>query len=170
MKKQHPTDPNLFWCPKCKGYKTREEFGKTMGHNEVRAYCLPCEINRVYEWRKNNPEKVKASHKRYRENHKEYRTEYTRKWQKKNPEKQKEMSKIYNRKMVDRLKNCYLIQNMKYQGIFISPETIELKRQQITLKRNLKKLRRLLDGPTNESIEREQQQNGEDNRREVQSG
>ncbi len=28
MKRQHPTDPNLFWCPKCQGYKARGDFYK----------------------------------------------------------------------------------------------------------------------------------------------
>lgn len=43
MKRQHPTDPNLFWCPKCRTYKERHEFHKAArGIYGVKAYCKEC--------------------------------------------------------------------------------------------------------------------------------
>ena len=39
MKRQHPTDPDLFWCSKCETYKDRSEFyrGKS-----VPGWCISC--------------------------------------------------------------------------------------------------------------------------------
>ena len=39
MKRQHPDNPELFWCPKCETYKVRESFGKT---KRLPGYCLAC--------------------------------------------------------------------------------------------------------------------------------
>lgn len=43
MKRQHPINPNLFWCPKCKTYKSREAFTPRYdGPTPVRGYCKKC--------------------------------------------------------------------------------------------------------------------------------
>ena len=43
MKRQHPDNPDLFWCPKCKTYKARGEFYKTSwGNHGVTGYCKEC--------------------------------------------------------------------------------------------------------------------------------
>ncbi len=76
MKRQHPTDPNLFWCPKCKTYKTREEFRKRSSGG-LSGYCVVCKqtADRDYQhghtrenslrcsrWRSDNAARERASH------------------------------------------------------------------------------------------------------------
>ena len=44
MKRQHPTDPNLFWCPKCWGYKGKDGFYKDIhDFNGISHRCVECE-------------------------------------------------------------------------------------------------------------------------------
>lgn len=46
MKRQHPTEPNLFWCPKCQTYKARGEFGvRRCYRHGVAAECKKCRSN-----------------------------------------------------------------------------------------------------------------------------
>ena len=54
--------------------------------------------NREYmkQWRKDNPEKSKATSKRYYDNHREELVERARKWLKNHPEKLKEIYKQYH--------------------------------------------------------------------------
>ena len=43
MKRQHPDDPDLFWCPKCETYKTREKFSINKSDlNGIANYCRSC--------------------------------------------------------------------------------------------------------------------------------
>ena len=43
MKRPHPTDPNLFWCPKCEGYKDIGEFYKNKyTYHKISGYCKKC--------------------------------------------------------------------------------------------------------------------------------
>lgn len=42
-KRQHPDNPVLFWCPKCKTYKTKEEFYKSKNSfNGISGWCTEC--------------------------------------------------------------------------------------------------------------------------------
>lgn len=40
--RQHPTDPNLFWCPGCQTYKGRDEFNKGGGPWKINSPCKTC--------------------------------------------------------------------------------------------------------------------------------
>jgi hypothetical protein len=43
MKRQHPDNPDLFWCSKCKQYKAKEEFyTKRSNRNVINGYCREC--------------------------------------------------------------------------------------------------------------------------------
>ena len=143
MKRQHPTDPNLFWCPKCKTYKGKGEFGySTRRSLNVDWLCKECRnsksamyynkldsnfVNlRQRNYRKNNPEIEKKAHVNYRKSH--YK-------------KYCENKKRNAGKSVDNLKDRYIRGILNKLGSAITPETIELKRQQIIMKRTLKQLK-----------------------------
>lgn len=42
MKRQHPDNPNLFWCPKCRTYKVRGEFYIAKNSGSVASRCKSC--------------------------------------------------------------------------------------------------------------------------------
>jgi predicted O-linked N-acetylglucosamine transferase (SPINDLY family) len=97
------------------GYSRRElniEYSK-----RIRQKLPQRESQRVIEWQKKNPEKVKESQKRYKERNREHLKEYMREymktyykkhpetikryatgWQKKHPEKTREYSRRYYQK------------------------------------------------------------------------
>ena len=82
-----------------------------------------------------NPEKVRErNRKRYAENPEKMR-EYYRKWREENPEKIRE----YDRKRREELHDSYLMDRLKKTHLPITPETIDYKRIQLKLYREIKK-------------------------------
>lgn len=124
MKRQHPTDPNLFWCPKCKTYKARGEYDscKTTRYG-IGVYCKEC--------RRNIRNKTEYAKKRY--------------WE--NPEQFREKARI----CVASLADSYIKSCLNTLEIAITPETIELKRQQIIMKRTLKEFKKWREEREDES-------------------
>ena len=153
MKRQHPTDPNLFWCPSCETYKAREEFFKKKTSKwGLAGMCKACAsmANRKYrennpekkkEWKRkyaeNNPEKVKEGKRKYRENNLEKEKERCREYRENNLEKEKERY----RKYAERLSEGYIKNRLKQGNLPVTPELIEIKRQQIAMKRTLKQIK-----------------------------
>ncbi len=148
MKRQHPTDPNLFWCPKCKGYKLRIEFySNKHKKNGIGGWCRSCMYNSINKekkaecnriWRIKNLEQINERVSIYRIN---------------NQEQIRRKSAIYkksHRKMIrkkekkDRidLNDSYLKHILRLTGPEITPETIKLKRHQIIMKRTLKQFKK----------------------------
>lgn len=82
---------------------------------------------RVHEWQKNNPEKLK---------------EYVRKWQKNNPEKIRRFQRKYKKVGRENLKDWYIKTLITNKSILnhkdIPQELIEAKRQYLKVKRKLK--------------------------------
>jgi transposase len=134
MKRQHPTDPNLFLCKKCKEYMVRDRFSINFATHKGRRYgpymsswCSRCKkeqddthggAERRREWRyaklKSDPVYVKECKRRYQSNAcKELRDWYIRK----------------------RIKGRSALSE-------ITPVIIELTRQQIEMKRTLKQLKK----------------------------
>ena len=139
MKRQHPTDPNLFWCSKCEGYLNRNRFGlKKSNKYGIYCYCRNCE--REYS-------------KRYSETHRDNRREYRKRWSDAHPGKLRECQNKYStanntkcaergRQYRSRLPDLYVKYLLSATGIKnAAPETIELKREQIMLHRELKQLK-----------------------------
>lgn len=167
MKRQHPDDPNLFWCPKCQMYKAREEFSPDKrvlsGIQNICKECKNKKIRTKYHHnieseRNKNREKARVYRekpgkremlsKRSLEHYYRHRIEIiklvkvrVKAWKKKNPEHKKKLDANYKKRCVKELRDNYVVGNMKRDGIPITPETIELKRQQIIMKRTLKQLK-----------------------------
>ena len=108
-------------CRKCGQEKPLEEFAKdkecVLGHSHI---CKQCKAERNRKWRAANPEKV---------------LEYKRKRYAANPEKVLE----YNRKWREILSDGYLRSQLKQRNLPVTPETIDYKRIQLKLYREIKK-------------------------------
>ena len=153
-------------CRKCGQEKPLEEFAKdkecVLGHSHI---CKQCKAERNRKWRAANPEKVlEYKRKRYAANPEKVR-EYNRKWCAANPEKVLEYKRKryaanpekareykrkryaanpekvleYNRKWREILSDGYLRSQLKQRNLPVTPETIDYKRIQLKLYREIKK-------------------------------
>ena len=123
-------------CRKCGQEKPLSEFVKdktcALGYSHT---CKQCNAERNRKWRAANPEKVlEYKRKRYAANPEKVR-EYKRKRYAANPEKVLE----YNRKWREILSDGYLRYKLKQLNLPVTPETIEYKRIQLKLYREIKK-------------------------------
>lgn len=94
MKRQHPTDPNLFWCPKCKEYKEKNEFHKNKTNtNGITSTCKTCNCLRTKKYQTLNKEQIKERRSSYFLSHREEQRIYCKKWREKNKEQKKKNDK-----------------------------------------------------------------------------
>ena len=122
-------------CRKCGQEKPLSEFVKdktcALGYSHT---CKQCNAERNRKWRAANPEKVREyKRKRYAANPEKV-LEYKRKRYAANPEKVLE----YNRKWREILSDGYLRYKLKQLNLPVTPETIEYKRIQLKLYREIK--------------------------------
>jgi len=153
-------------CRKCGQEKPLSEFVKdktcALGYSHT---CKQCNAERNRKWRAANPEKVlECKRKRYAANPEKV-LEYNRKWCAANPEKIREYKRKryaanpekvreykrkryaanpekvleYNRKWREILSDGYLRYKLKQLNLPVTPETIEYKRIQLKLYREIKK-------------------------------
>ena len=138
-------------CRKCGQEKPLSEFVKdktcALGYSHT---CKQCNAERNRKWRAANPEKIREyKRKRYAANPEKVR-EYNRKWCAANPEKVLEYKRKryaanpekvleYNRKWREILSDGYLRYKLKQLNLPVTPETIEYKRIQLKLYREIKK-------------------------------
>jgi hypothetical protein len=166
MKRQHPDNPDLFWCPKCQTYKERGEFAISRQRSSgVASVCKECMNEHTRVFYQDNlvkqRERSKAKQARHRKvigkegvaveakeqyaKHRErvirHEVEYIKNRRKLEPEWDKEWRARYKAKLVLELRDNYLTALLNRVGIFVAPETIELKREQIILQRELKQLK-----------------------------
>lgn len=153
-------------CRKCGQEKPLEEFVKDktreLGYSYTCKHCRrehACKyradnhekvLERTRKWRVDNPEKVREYDRKYRadnhekileygrkhyaENSERYK-KYSRKWQAANPEKVRE-TRRYKREI---LSDGYLRRQLKRRNLPVTPETIDYKRIQLKLYREIKK-------------------------------
>ena len=153
-------------CRKCGQEKPLEEFVKDktreLGYSDTCNHCRrehACKyradnhekvLERTRKWRVDNPEKVREYDRKYRaDNHEkileygrkhyaensERYNKYSRKWQAANPEKVRE-TRRYLREI---LSDGYLRRQLKQRNLPVTPETIDYKRIQLKLYREIKK-------------------------------
>lgn len=146
MKRQHPENPDLVWCSKCKTFQEVEDFRGSQ--------CKHCKAKYDVEYRKRNAEKLKEKRQKYHAEHATEMTEKTRAWRAQNPIKSKELnlkvSRNWREKNVDKLRKrekAYrdglnkgyikrLIKQRKDE-IPITPDLIELVRLQTIARRTM---------------------------------
>ena len=152
-------------CRKCGQEKPLEEFVKdktcALDHGHT---CKQCKAEQRRKWRAANPEKVRELKRKWRAANSEKVREYDRKyraanpekareilykWRAANPEKVRELNRKYraanpekvreyDRKYREELSDSYLTGQLKHTHLPITPETIDYKRIQLKLYREIK--------------------------------
>jgi len=121
--RRHPFEENMYWCPQCNVYKKIYDFGKIGRAGDVAPECKSCHNKRSPSYY-NRPETQKRIKEYYaRDDIKQHLKEQAR----------HEIINLYP---------GYVASHFKRDGIEKTPETIELKRQQIIMKRTLKELKK----------------------------
>ena len=137
-------------CRKCGQEKPLEEFAKNkecvLGHSHI---CKQCKAEQSRKWHAANPEKYREQFRKYRAANPEKCREQSRKYRAANPEKYRERSRKYraanpektreyNRKYREELSDGYLIGQLKHCNLPATPGTIDYKRIQLKLYREIK--------------------------------
>ena len=137
-------------CRKCGQEKPLSEFVKDKTRELGYSYtCKQCNAERNRKWRAANPEKVRECNRKWRAANPEKALEYNRKWRAANPEKVRECKRKryaanpekvleYNRKWREILPDGYLRYKLKQLNLPVTPETIDYKRIQLKLYREIK--------------------------------
>jgi hypothetical protein len=122
-------------CRKCGQEKPLSEFVKDKTRELGYSYtCKHCKREHACKYRADNHEKIlERTRKHYAENSERYK-EYSRKWRAANPEKEREMRR-YKREI---LSDGYLRRQLKQRNLPVTPETIDYKRIQLKLYREIK--------------------------------
>lgn len=92
-------------CKSCGDEKLVSEFHSYLkrGIRYLRGSCRKCENARGYEYKKNNPDKVKKHKKKYRESNKEKVQDIQSIWRKDNPDKVRSIRRRYVDKNRDKV-------------------------------------------------------------------
>lgn len=126
-------------CRKCGQEKPLEEFAKNKECVLGRTHtCKQCEAEKIRKWREANLEKARESVRKWRASNRERGLVYARKWRAANPEKVREWARKSWRRMADNINDSYLKSQLKRCDLPITPETIEYKRIQLKLYREIK--------------------------------
>ena len=153
-------------CRKCGQEKPLEEFAKNkecvLGHSHI---CKQCKAEQSRKWHAANFEKARENNRKWhaanfekaRENNRKWHAanfekarEKHRKWRAANLEKYRanaskyyaanlEMYRAYDRKKRENLTDGYLMDKLKRCNLPVTPETIDYKRIQLKLYREIKK-------------------------------
>lgn len=127
-------------CRKCGQEKPLEEFAKNKECVLGRTHtCKQCEAEKYRKWREANLEKARESVRKWRESNRERGLVYARKYYAANPEKVREWARKSWHRMADNINDSYLKSQLKKCDLPITPETIEYKRIQLKLYREIKK-------------------------------
>lgn len=123
-------------CRKCGQEKPLSEFVKdktcALGHRHT---CKQCEQERYRKWRAANSEKRWEYNRKWHAANPEKIREIRHKWREANTEKFLEMKRKYREELTD----SYLIGKLKRLNLPVTPETIDYKRIQLKLYREIKK-------------------------------
>lgn len=107
-------------CTKCKIEKQEKEFSKHCNNKDgLQHQCKTCNHNyaiahskhiveKIYIWKKNNPDKVKNSNAIYRQKHPGKDTARMAEWRRNNPEKDKEKRRAWQKANPDKMKQATL--------------------------------------------------------------
>lgn len=153
-------------CRKCGQEKPLEEFAKNkecvLGHSHI---CKQCKAEQSRKWHAANFEKARENNRKWRAANSEKCREYARKYYAANSEKAREKHRkwraanlekyranaskyyaanlekyrAYDRKKRENLTDGYLMDKLKCCNLPVTPETIDYKRIQLKLYREIKK-------------------------------
>ena len=89
-------------CPDCEETKEAKEFYKYK--NRLYTYCRKCCYIREVKWKQDNPDKVRAKGKRYREKHRDQKKQRDKEYHARNREKSLAQQAAYREKNRDSLR------------------------------------------------------------------
>ena len=123
-------------CRKCGQEKPLEEFAKNkecvLGHSHI---CKQCKAEQSRKWHAANFEKAREKHRKWRAaNLEKYRASASKYYA-----ANLEMYRAYDRKKRENLTDGYLMDKLKRCNLPVTPETIDYKRIQLKLYREIKK-------------------------------
>ena len=123
-------------CRKCGQEKPLEEFAKdkecVLGHSHI---CKQCKAEQSRKWHAANFEKAREKHRKWRAaNLEKYRANASKYYA-----ANLEMYRAYDRKKRENLTDGYLMDKLKRCNLPVTPETIDYKRIQLKLYREIKK-------------------------------
>lgn len=123
-------------CRKCGQEKPLEEFAKNkecvLGHSHI---CKQCKAEQSRKWHAANSEKAREKHRKWRAaNLEKYRANASKYYA-----ANLEMYRAYDRKKRENLTDGYLMDKLKRCNLPVTPETIDYKRIQLKLYREIKK-------------------------------
>lgn len=123
-------------CRKCGQEKPLEEFAKNkecvLGHSHI---CKQCKAEQSRKWHAANFEKAREKHRKWRAANLEKCRANASKYYAANLE----MYRAYDRKKRENLTDGYLMDKLKRCNLPVTPETIDYKRIQLKLYREIKK-------------------------------
>ena len=103
MKRQHPTDPNLFWCSKHKEYHARDDFSPRKNRPFGISYaCKKWQAANKKRKYHEDPRKELAIAKRYREKNKLVMLGRTKEWRNENKEYCRQYNVEYRKENKDK--------------------------------------------------------------------
>ena len=123
-------------CRKCGQEKPLEEFAKNkecvLGHSHI---CKQCKAEQSRKWHAANFEKAREKHRKWRAaNLEKYRANASKYYA-----ANLEMYRAYDRKKRENLTDGYLMDKLTRCNLPVTPETIDYKRIQLKLYREIKK-------------------------------
>jgi len=119
LKRQHPEDPNLFWCPNCKSYKPREEFSVNSSRKSgLQSKCKECTGVSWSLYRERNIDKIRGNNAKYRKYLRENKPESIK-------ERKREFYKRHRLEEKMRLDKYKLKKNLIQMEIHPTDELIE---------------------------------------------
>lgn len=123
-------------CRKCGQEKPLEEFAKNkecvLGHSHI---CKQCKAEQSRKWHAANFEKARENNRKWRAaNLEKYRANASKYYA-----ANLEMYRAYDRKKRENLTDGYLMDKLKRCNLPVTPETIDYKRIQLKLYREIKK-------------------------------
>lgn len=123
-------------CRKCGQGKPLEEFAKNkecvLGHSHI---CKQCKAEQSRKWHAANFEKAREKHRKWRAANLEKCRANASKYYAANLE----MYRAYDRKKCENLTDGYLMDKLKRCNLPVTPETVDYKRIQLKLYREIKK-------------------------------
>ena len=142
-------------CSKCKVEKGRDEFYKNRSKSDgLASLCKICSYLRSAKWKKENPEKARASTRKWQQNNPEKAKVSCSSWQRNNPEKARDAkakwaaenplsksSRAGRQRGIDELDDYYVKSTLGKSKLRASnppQELIELKRLQLQIIREIK--------------------------------
>jgi hypothetical protein len=126
--------PNEKTCRICGETKPRDDFYRRAGASDgLFSKCKACAAAYTREWRRRNPEKVRAQKRRGRARQPEYQREYQREFRRRHPDRTAAWDKDYYERNPEKVKAKSKVLDAKRAGRLVPPTGCEACGSEVTL-------------------------------------